>query len=300
MVVAATREGTIPFADGHTWFRVTGDLDAGPTPLVVLHGGPGAAHDYLLALTELTARTGRPVVHYDQYGCGRSTHAPDAPPDTWTVELFLSELDALLAHLGITDRHAVLGQSWGGVLGAEYAVRRPPGLQAIVLADSPASIPTWRAEADRLRSLLPPGVDEVLRRHEAAGTTDSADYHAAEQVYLDRHVCRVPNPPELVATDAQLAADPTVYRTMNGPSEFSGGGTMSEWTIEDRLHLVAVPTLVLSGRYDEATPRCVQPLVDLVPDSRAVVFEESSHLPHIEEPERYLEVLEAFLAETTT
>jgi len=300
MVVEATREGTVPYADGHTWYRVTGDLESGQTPLVVLHGGPGAAHDYLLALTDLVPRTGRPVVHYDQYGCGRSTHAPDAPAEQWTVEFFPRELDSVLDHLGITDRHAVLGQSWGGVLGAEYAVTRPAGLRSIVLADSPASISTWRAEADRLRSELPAGVDDVLRRHERAGTTDSAEYHRAEQVYLDRHVCRVvPNPPEVVATDAQLAADPTVYVTMNGPSEFSGGGTMAQWSIVDRLHRIAVPTLVVSGVYDEATPLCVKPLLDHVPDVRWELFEDSSHLPHVEEPERYLAMLDQFLARTT-
>ncbi len=297
MVVPATREGTVDYADGVTWFRVTGELDSGPPPLVVLHGGPGAPHDYLLALTELTARTGRAVVHYDQYGCGRSTHAPDAPLEMWTVGFFLAELDNLLAALELTDRHTLLGQSWGGVLGAEYAVREPAGLRALVLADSPASIPTWRAEADRLRSELPPGVDEVLRRHERDGTTDSPEYHEAEQVYTDRHVCRVlPNPPELLATDRQLVQDPTVYRTMNGPSEFSGGGTMAQWSIVDRLAMITVPTLVVSGVYDEATPLCVKPLLDHIPDVRWELFEHSSHLPHIEEPERYLNMLDAFLA----
>lgn len=301
MVLPATREATFPYAEGYTWYRVTGALDSGPTPLVVLHGGPGAPHNYLLALTELAGRTGRAVVHYDQYGCGRSTHAREAPDDTWTVPFFLAELRTLLDALDLTDRHMILGQSWGGVLGAEYAVTRPAGLRGLVLADSPASIPTWRAEADRLRSELPPGVDDILRRHEAAGSTDSEEYHRAEPVYYDRHVCRVlPNPPELVDTDRQLAEDPTVYQTMNGPSEFSGGGTMADWSIVDRLPRINVSTLVISGVYDEATPLCVKPLLDHIPDVRWELFEHSSHLPHVEEPERYLRVLDAFLTATDT
>ena len=95
--------------DGHqTWYRVTGDGDA--TPLIVLHGGPGATHDYVLSLADL-ARTGRAVVHYDQLGNGRSRHYPERGADFWTVDLFVRELHSLVATLRIADRHHVLGQS---------------------------------------------------------------------------------------------------------------------------------------------------------------------------------------------
>ena len=300
MVAAATREGTVPYAGGQTWYRVTGDLaagpDAGPTPLVVLHGGPGVPHEYTLAIADLAVRTGRPVVHYDQFGCGRSTHAPDAPADRWTVRFFLDELANLVQALGIADRHAVLGQSWGGMLAAEYAVQRPDGLQALVIANSPASMRTWVQEANRLRADLPPGVDDTLTRHEQAGTTDSAEYLQAEKVFYDRHVCRVvPNPPEVTASFDLLAQDPTVYHSMNGPSEFHVVGSLADWTVADRVSAVAVPSLVISGVYDEATPLCVKPYLDAIPDVRWELFERSSHLPHVEEPERYLEILDDFL-----
>jgi L-proline amide hydrolase len=88
------------------------------------------------------------------------------------VQLFKDELVALLAHLGISDRYIVLGQSWGGMLAMEHALTNPAGLDAIVVCNSPASIPLWVAEADRLRMDLPPGVEATLRRHEAAGSTD--------------------------------------------------------------------------------------------------------------------------------
>jgi len=302
MVAAATRTGTVPYAGGQTWYRVTGDLDAaGPTPLVVLHGGPGVPHDYTLAIADLAAATGRPVVHYDQFGCGNSTHAPDAPAGQWTVQFFLDELAQLLTALGIEDRHAVLGQSWGGMLAAEYGVTRPAGLQSLVIANSPASMRTWVAEANRLRSDLPPGIDEVLTRHEQAGTTDSAEYAEAEKAFYDRHVCRVvPNPPEVAASFDKLAQDPTVYHTMNGPSEFHVVGSLADWTVADLVPAISVPTLVISGLYDEATPLCVKPYLDGIPDVRWELFESSSHLPHVEEPERYLQVLDTFLAATTS
>jgi len=117
-------EGFAPFGEWQTWYRITGDLHSGKTPLVVAHGGPGCTHDYLLALAKL-ADTGRPVVHYDQIGGGRSTHMPERGGDFWTVDLFLDEITNLLTFLGINDRYFLLGQSWGGMLGAEHAIRRP-------------------------------------------------------------------------------------------------------------------------------------------------------------------------------
>ncbi len=289
------REGRAPFGAHETWFRVTGDLDAGPAPLVVLHGGPGCTHDYVLSFADI-AETGRPVVHYDQIGNGRSTHLPGAGRGHWTVELFLDELGNLLRHLGIEDRHTVLGQSWGGMLGAEYAVRRPPGLGALVIADSPASMHTWVAEANRLRDALPPEVQAVLLAHEAAGTTADPAYEAAVAVFYARHVCRVvPMPDEVERTFAAIAADPTVYHAMNGPSEFHVIGSLKDWTIEDRLGAIEVPVLLVSGRHDEATEACVKPYADRIPDVRWRIFEASSHMPHVEEKDACLAEVAAFL-----
>jgi L-proline amide hydrolase len=135
-----------------------------------------------------------------------------------------------------------------------------------------------------------------LREHEDAETTDSPEYAAAMKVFYDRHVCRVvPNPPEVAAAFGSIEADPTVYHTMNGPSEFHVVGSLKDWTIVDRLPEIAVPTLVLSGAYDEAQPVCIAPYAELIPGASWEVFAESSHLPNVEEPERYVEVVEAFL-----
>jgi len=291
----SVREGTADFRGWQTWFRIAGDLGSGKPPLVVLHGGPGMLHDYLLPLSAL-AGTGRAVVHYDQIGCGRSTHLPDRGPDFWQVPLFVDELDNLLAHVGIAGGYHLLGQSWGGMLGAEHAVRRPAGLRSLVLADSPASMPLWLQEASRLRALLPPAVQATLLVHEAAGTTDTAEYQAAVRVFYDRHLCRVAWPPELEASFAGLGADPTVYHTMNGPSEFHCIGTLRDWSIIDRLDRIQAPTLLISGRHDEATAAVVQPFADRIPDARWTVYEESSHVPHLEEPEAFLKEVGAFIA----
>jgi L-proline amide hydrolase len=266
----ADREGTVDFDGAQTWYRITGDLDSDLVPLVVAHGGPGCTHDYLLRLSALAepARGGRPVIHYDQIGNGRSTHLRDADPSFWTVDLFVAELDNLLTSLDIVDSYHLLGQSWGGMLAAEFAVRQPAGLDRLVIADSPASMDLWLEAAAGLRGQL-----------------------------YDRHVCRVvPNPPEVAATFAALEDDPTVYYTMNGPSEFHTIGSLRPWTVVDRLAQIVVPTLLISGFYDEAAPIAVQPFFDLIPDVRWRIFAESSHMPHVEETERYLSVVASFLA----
>ena len=297
--VIPVTEGRLGWAAGETWYRVVGDLDpsAALTPLVVLHGGPGAAHDYCEPIADLVSQTGRAVVLYDQLGCGLSQHLPEAPTGFWTPQLFKDELVALTTHLGIAGRYAVLGQSWGGMLGLEHALDHPEGLVALVVADSPASMRLWVEEADRLRQLLPPDVEQTLLRHEADGTTDTPEYEDAVEVYYDRHLCRVPQPPCVQASFAQITAEPTVYHTMNGPSEFHVIGTLKDWDITDRLHTVTVPTLLVSGAYDEATPRIVGEIRDRVPGSRWEVFAYSSHLPHVEEPAKFKVVVTDFLAE---
>src|SRR3954447_22662185 len=256
-MTTATTEGYADFDGFRTWYRIDGDLRPGdpdvPAPLVVLHGGPGATHEYLLALTDL-AHDGRAVVLYDQLGNGRSTHLPERGATFWTVELFVRELHNLVEALGIREHH-VLGQSWGGFLAQEYALTQPVGLRSLVLADTAASFPDFVAEANRLRAGLPAGVDDVLRRHEEAGTTSDPEYAEACMVFYRRHVCRLdPWPAEIQEGFAWLERDATVYHTMNGPSEFHVVGSIRDWQSKDRLHEIDVPTLLVSGRHDEATP----------------------------------------------
>lgn len=291
-------EGFAPYGEYQTWYRVTGDLSSPRPPLIVAHGGPGCTHDYVDSFKDIAA-TGRAVIHYDQVGNGQSTHLPDKGGDFWTVPFFKAELHNLIDHLGIRQAYCLLGQSWGGMLGAEFAADRPEGLKALIIANSPASMHTWISEANRLRRELPEDVQETLLKHEQAETTDSADYATATDVFNERHVCRVvPMPPEVQRTFDAIAADPTVYHTMNGPNEFHVIGTMKDWSIVGRLATISVPTLLISGRFDEATEACVQPYADEIPDVRWTIFEQSSHMPHVEEREDCMAVVGAFLAET--
>ena len=283
-----------------TWMRVVGDVNdhpQRPAPVVILHGGPGATHDYLANLAALTDVDGRAVVLYDQLGNGRSTHLPERGAEFWTVDLFVRELQTLVEHLGIAGRHHVLGQSWGGFLAQEYALTQPPGLRSLVLADTASSFPDFVAEANKLRAELPPEVEATLRKHEEAGSTDDSEYAAACDVFYRRHVCRLdPWPDDLVEAFSWIDRDPTVYRTMNGPSEFHVIGSIKDWHSTDRLGDIGVPTLLVSGKYDEATPALQERMLAGLPNAEWVLFEKSAHVPHVEETKRYLDVVSDWLA----
>jgi L-proline amide hydrolase len=295
-LAVVSTEGKISFKGYETWYRIYGeDNEPGKLPLLCLHGGPGAAHDYLESLAAL-AGTGRRVIFYDQLGCNRSA-IPESRPDMWTVDLYLEEVNAVRAALGLEHVH-VLGQSWGGMLAMEYALTQPAGLESLIVASSPASMIQWVQEANRLREDLPPDVQAALLSHEDAGSFDDPEYEAAMQVFYDRHVCRiVPNPGYVTRSFASIKVNPEVYYTMNGPSEFHVIGTLKEWDIIERLGEIRVPTMVTSGRFDEATPLIAGTVHEGISGSRWEIFEASSHMPHAEEPERYMAVLDGFLSE---
>ncbi|MBI1801271.1 MAG: proline iminopeptidase-family hydrolase [Chloroflexi bacterium] len=290
----AVVEGTMPFHGYQTWYRAVGEREApGKLPLLCLHGGPGAPHDYLEPL-EAMAATGRRVIFYDQLGAGNSDHPHN--PEMWTVQLFVDEVGAVRRALGL-DRVHILGQSWGGMLGMEYALTQPAGLASLTVADSPASMTQWVSEANRLRGELPPAVQEVLLKHEAAGTTESMDYQKAVMVFYKRHVCRLSVWPDCVnRAFEKLSQWPEVYHTMNGPSEFHVIGTLKDWDIVNRLGEIRAPALVVGGRYDEATPAITETVHRGIPGSEWVIFENSAHMPHVEEPERFMQVLDGFLS----
>ncbi len=296
--IGAVTEQLIPFRTWETWVRTTDpeQLSATGLPVVVLHGGPGMAHDYVQNLAAL-AGDGRRVIHYDQVGCGRSTHLPEAAPGFWNVGLFVDEFENLVEHLGLTEYHLV-GQSWGGMLAAEIATRRPAGLRSLTICNSPASMELWVQGAQALRAELPGPVRHALDRHERAGSTNHPEYLAAAQVFYDRHVCRVlPTPPDFEASVAQMEAEPTVYHTMNGPNEFHIVGTLRDWSVIDRLSAIEVPTFVIAGEHDEAVPESWQPFVDFIPDARSHVIAGASHCAHLENPDGFMALVGAFLTE---
>jgi pimeloyl-ACP methyl ester carboxylesterase len=261
-------EGFLERDPGRTWYRVTGE--AGRTPLVCLHGGPGSTHNYFRPLERLADE--RPVVLYDQLGCGRS----DRPEVEWSLTVFTDELEALREHLELDGIH-LLGTSWGGMLALEHALAHPGSVRSLILSSTLACADEWVAEVKRLRDAIPiEDEDEVLaeveRRHFFRGESE---------------------PLELVRMREEKSGE--VYEAMWGRNEWTMTGALAGWDVRPRLGELKMPTLILRGAHDLSTPAISKTLTDGIPHAREVVFEESSHTPVLEETERYLQAVRDFL-----
>jgi proline-specific peptidase len=232
------------------------------------------------------------VVCYDQLGCGNSEVPADV--STHTVDLYVEEVDAVRKDLGLESIH-ILGHSWGGMLAMQYALTQPRGLRSLVLSNTGASMPQWMAEDAVLLEQLPEKVQQVLKKHEAAGTMDSDEYKLAGAEFYRRHASlRIRPRPECLD---RMKGKPGehVYQYMWGPEEWMISGTLADWDITDRLGEIHVPALVLVGRHDHATPALAQTIHDGIRDSELFVLENSGHHAHLEETALYLQRVDDFL-----
>ncbi|MGI9117572.1 MAG: proline iminopeptidase-family hydrolase [Gaiellales bacterium] len=281
----SSTEGYIELEHGRIWYRRSGGGDA--LPILLLHGGPGAAAYYLEPLEERLAEH-RPVVVYDQLGCGRSDMPDD--PSLWTFDYFTGEVAQMREALGL-DRCHLLGQSWGGWLSIDYLCRQPDGIQSVVLASTSSNMPIFGENCRRLMAELPAPHGEVL----LAGDLDDPRYPAAEMAFYTRHVCRLDPWPECMEKTGASLDGNQVYNTMNGPNEFTLVGTMRDWSRDADLHRITQPTLITYGAYDELGEPCALRIAEGIPHAESARFEESSHVAHIEEADLYAETVEAFL-----
>ncbi len=282
-------EGFIDVEGGRVWYRIVGS--GNETPLLLLHGGPGAPSYYLNPLEQVSVD--RPVIFYDQLGAGRS----DRPTDStlWRVDRFVNELVQVRETLNLDEVH-ILGHSWGTMLAMDYMLTEPEGIQSLILASPALSVRRWSEDAKRLIAELPDTVQRVIERHERAGTTDSPEYQEAMMEYLKRYFSRSdPWSPDLETTFENINWE--IYGLMWGPSEFTATGSLSDYEREDVLPDLDIPVLFTAGRYDEATPETVQHFQSLVPNSRIAIFENSAHMTMLDEPEPYADTIREFLNE---
>lgn len=283
------REGLLEVPGGKVWWGAVGE---GGLPLLCVHGGPGFTHNYLEAFIDLADE--RPVVFYDQLGCGRS----ERPRDTslWTLERHVEELAQVVAGLEL-ERFHLFGSSWGGMLAMQYLLdRRPEQVASLTLAGSPASVPLFMEQAEDLLADLPPGCLETIRYHEEMGFTKCPEYQEAMMPFLRKHVCRMdPWPESMERSYAEAGYD--VYETMCGPSEFTVVGNLRDWDVLDRLHEISVPTLVTGGRYDHCQPRHLQGIHERIAGSRIEILEDASHHAFDEQRETYMAIAREFLRE---
>jgi proline-specific peptidase len=283
-------EGHLSVPGGRVWYRSVGSGDG--VPLLLIHGGPGAGHDYLEPLERL-ADFGRRVVMWDQLGCGRSETSDE--PSLYRLERQVEEVAAIRAALGLERVH-LLGQSLGGWLAIEYLLSEPGGVVSLHLASTSSGVPALMRGLAALRRQLPVEVREALERGEARGEIDGDPYQAAELFFVRRHVCRLdPFPLPLQRTIENTARSPA-YRIMWGSNQFLLTGNLRGWDRGSEVGRLRMPTLVSCGQHDKFVPACSRELHEAIPGSELNIFEHSSHMSHLEEPEPFIAVVEAFLA----
>src|SRR5262245_4321688 len=282
-------EGVVNVQGGRVWYRIVGGGTR--TPLLLVHGGPGAPSYYLNPLAKLGDE--RPVVFYDQLGAGRA----DKPTDVtlWRVERLLQELSELRRALGLEHVH-IFGHSCGTMLAADYMLTKPPGVRSLILASPALSIRRWLEDAETLKRTLPQSLQDEIARHESAGTFDSPEYQRAMMEYYKRYLCRRdPWPDDVNKTLGELGQ--SVYTTMWGPSEFTATGSLRTYDRAVQLKTLNLPVLFTAGRYDEATPATTAYYQSLIPGAKLKIFENSAHLTMQDEPEAYVEAIRGFLHE---
>jgi len=280
-------EGYVDVAGGRVWYSIVGSGTR--TPLLVLHGGPGAPSSYLRPLAALADE--RPVIFYDQLDCGKSDH----PTDTtlWRTERFVEELAQVREALGLEEVH-LLGHSWGTMLAMDYMLTQPKGVKSLIMASPCMSVARWIRDADSLLTTLPDSIQNIVKKSESEGTTDSPEYQGAMLYYYKQFVARKqPWSPDLVTGLSQI--NPAVYGYMWGPSEFKCTGTLRDYDRTDKLNTIKVPTLFTAGQFDEATPQTVKYYQSLVPGSELAILPNCAHLTMYDDSSAYNGILREFL-----
>lgn len=292
-------EGYAPVPGGKIYWRKFGS--GGKTPLLTLHGGPGSSHNYLLPLQALADE--RPVIFYDQLGCGRA----DAPEEdsVYSIQRSVDEVDAVRAALGL-DRVVLLGHSWGALLAVEYLCQGrgqgrgqggDKGVDRLILSGAMASIPQVMAGFERLFATMPDGWGDKIHALEAAGKTGTPEYAELVQKFYDTFVLRVPPSPEVLATLEALGKSPA-YRVLNGPNEFTIIGKIKDWDRRKDLGAITQKTLITTGEFDEITLDCHQTLRDgIAGKAHLAVMTGCSHLTMNEKPAQYNALLRGFMNE---
>jgi proline-specific peptidase len=282
------REARILVRGGRIYARANGDLGARRAPVVFIHGGPGGNHASFLP--ELALAADRGVILYDQLDSGLSDHPND--PVNWTVERFVSEVDALRATFDLRRFHLV-GHSWGSTVALEYAARRPAGLASLTLGSPLISTRSWTRSTTADLAKLPPDVVRTIDANEAAGTTDSAAYVQAMGVFYDHYLGHGALPAYLRDYGAQhrLALNEALYRSMWGSGEIRSTGSLRAYDGEPLLPRIAAPTLFLCGQNDEMTADVLKPLAARVRGARLAVIPGAGHGLTASHPAAYMALL---------
>jgi proline iminopeptidase len=288
-------EISTPRGDFRVWTRRVGD---NPTlKLLLLHGGPGATHEYFEAFDDFLPALGIEYHYYDQLGSGDSDKPTD--PDLWTTARFVEEVEQVRQALGLTrDNFCLLGHSWGGILAIEYALKYQRNLKGLIISNMMASIPAYN---DYARRVLMPPMDQALlaeaKALEAAGRTADPRYmEILTPLHYEKHVLRRPAaewPEPVTRSFSRINAD--LYTLMQGPSELGASGRLANWDRFAELAEITVPTLVIGARHDTMDPAYMEAMARRLPEGRYLYLPDGSHMALYDDQARYFSGLAAFL-----
>ena len=271
------------------WYEVVGKGDQ--IPLLLLHGGPGAPSYYLNPFRALADE--RPVIFFDQLGCGRSEQITDT--SLLTIPFFVDQIEALRKALGI-DSFYLYGQSWGTMLGMDYYLTYPEHVKAIIFSSPALSIPLWIRETRKMLETLPEENREAIRINEKCGTFDNPDYLKALDLFYQKYVVRKqPLSEDVVTTFENISS--FVYNYMFGPSEFNSTGILADYDRTPQLKDIKVPVLYIVGQYDEASPTNVRYYHSLTPGSQYVEIPDAAHITMHDAPGADVKAIRDFLKE---
>jgi proline iminopeptidase len=267
--------------------------------VLLLHGGPGATHEYLEACDSYLPPAGVEYYYYDQLGSAYS----DQPEDDslWELERFVDEVEQVRQALRLDrDSFVLYGHSWGGILAIEYALEHPDSLKGLVISNMMSDVPAYNAYA---QDVLKPTMDQdVLREIEAletAGEIENPRYmELLNEHHYVHHVLRMPladwpNPVQR----AFAAMNPAIYVTMQGPSELgiSQDAKLARWSRVNDLSSIEVPTLVIGAAYDTMDPEHMAQMAERLPHGHYLHCPEGSHLAMYDDQHTYFSGLLDFL-----
>ncbi|MCX6194179.1 MAG: proline iminopeptidase-family hydrolase [Cytophagales bacterium] len=281
------KEGFIEVEGGKIWYRIHGEGDK--TPVLLLHGGPGSSSFYLEPLKELSDE--RPVIFIDQLGCGRSTRITDTT--LMTIEKNVGQLEQVRKALKL-DRFYLYGHSWGTMLGLDYYLKYPKGIQALIFSSPLFSTKIWTDDADTLIAALPKAIQTSIKESERQHNFTNEAYQEAMKVYYKAYVRRSDKSKSQKDIAAKYFGE-NVYTFMWGPSEFTATGNLLNYNRLKELTQINLPTLLTAGEFDEARPSSVRYFTSLIPGAQFQLIPQAAHSTMQDNPKEYNRILREFL-----
>lgn len=267
--------------------------------VLILHGGPGASHVYLECFDSFFPGAGIEYYYYDQLESGYSEHPNDT--SLWHLDRFVDEVEQVREALGLSkDNFYLYGQSWGGILAIEYALKYQENLKAVIISNMVSSIPDYNDYAnDVLGPQLDPEILKEIKAIEANGDFNDPRYlELIAENYYPEHILRMPleNWPEPVVRDFDNT-NAELYVTMQGPSEFGSVGEtrLENWDRNDDLSKINVPALTIGGAFDTMDPNHMKWMAEQMENGSYLHCPEGSHLAMYDDQETYFEGLIGFI-----